>query len=57
MHKNDFIFFKGGVKRAPPKQFEYRCFKNYNKVAFVNDLNGVPWSVIEGIEDIDEQVK
>ena len=55
-HSLIFCVIKGGVKRAPPKQFEYRCFKNNNKVAFVNDLNGVPWSVIEGIEDIDEQV-
>ena len=40
----------------PPKQFEYRCFKTYNKEVFVSDLNAVPWSVIEGVEDIDEQV-
>ena len=39
----------------PPKEFEYRCFKNYSKAAFVNDLNGVPSSAIEGEEDTDEQ--
>ncbi len=55
-HSLIFCVIKGGVKRVPPKQFEYRCFKNYSKAAFVNDLNAVPWSVIEGVEDIDEQV-
>ena len=55
-HSLIFCVIKGGVQRVPPKQFEYRCFKTYNKEVFVSDLNAVPWSVIEGVEDIDEQV-
>lgn len=51
-----FCVIKGGVKRVPPKQFEYRCFKNYSKAAFVNDLDRVPCSAIKGVDDIDEQV-
>lgn len=47
-HSLIFCVIKGGVQRVPPRQFEFRCFKNCNKDAFVNDLNAaVPWSVID----------
>ena len=49
-----FCVMKGGVPKLPPKKFEYRSFKNYNKDAFINDLSQVPWSVISGMENIDD---
>ena len=44
---------KGGVPKIPPKKFEYRSFKNYNKSEFITDLNQVPWSVVDGVENVD----
>ena len=40
----------------PCKVIEYRCFKNYNKEAFLHDLSIIPWSVIEGARDADDAV-
>ena len=47
---------KGGVPKIPPKKFEYRSFKNYNKSEFIKDLNQVPWSVVDGVENVDVAV-
>jgi len=47
---------KGGVQKLPPRKFEYRSFKNYNKTEFINDLNEVPWSVVDGVENVDDAV-
>jgi len=37
-----FCVMKAGVPKLPPRKFEYRSFKNYNKNAFVDDLNQAP---------------
>ena len=47
---------KGGVPKIPPKKFEYRSFKNYNKSEFIKDLNQVPWSVVDGVENVNVAV-
>ena len=46
-HNVIFCVVKGGVKKLPPKVFEYRSFKSYEKKAFIRDLEQVPWSVID----------
>ena len=51
-----FCVMKGGVKKLPPKVFEYRSFKSYEKKAFINDLKQVSWSITEGVGDIDDTV-
>ena len=53
-HSVVFCTIKGGVKKLPPKVFEYRCFKNYDKDAFLKDLNYVPWSIIESTNDVND---
>ena len=55
-HNVIFCVVKGGVKKLPPKVFEYRSFKSYEKKAFIKDLEQVPWSIIEGVGDIDDTV-
>jgi len=47
---------KGGVKKLPPKVFEYRSFKSYEKKAFIDDLEQIPWSVIERVGDIHDTI-
>ena len=51
-----FCVMKGGVEKIPPKVFEYRSFKSYEKKAFINDLKQVSWSITEGVGDIDDTV-
>lgn len=55
-HSLVFCVMKGGVPKHPPRKFEYRSFKNYNKTEFINDLNQVPWSVVDGVENVDDAV-
>ena len=55
-HSIVFCTLKGGVKKFPPKLLEYRCFKNYNKEAFLRDLSNTPWSIIESANDVDDAV-
>ena len=47
---------KCSVPKLTPTKFEYRSFKNYNKESFVKELSQVPWSVIDGVDDIDDAV-
>ena len=47
---------KGGAPKLPPRKFEHRSFKNDNKMEFVNDLSQVPWSVIDGVENVSDAV-
>lgn len=47
---------KSGVTKAPPKSFEFRSYKSYNKDAFVNDLKQVPWSIVDSVSEIDDCV-
>ncbi|RMX41187.1 hypothetical protein pdam_00022391 [Pocillopora damicornis] len=47
---------KGGIPKIPPKKFECQSFKNYNKSEFIKDLNQVPWSVVNGVENVDVAV-
>ena len=55
-HSLVFCVMKGGVPKVPPRKFEYQSFKNYDKMKFINDLNQVPWSVIDGVENVDDAI-
>ena len=55
-HSLTYCVMKCGVPKQPPRKFEYRSFKSYNKESFVRDLSEVPWSIIESINDIDDAV-
>ena len=48
---------KSGVPKTIPKVLNYRCYKTYDKNAFVNDLSGVDWNQIMDTNDnIDDAV-
>ena len=55
-HSLVFCVMKGALPNLPPRKFEYRSFKNYNKMEVINDLNQVPWSVVDGVENVDDAV-
>ena len=45
------------MKRNSHKSIKYRSFKNFDEIAFLNDLLTVPWSEIEMFNDIDESLE
>ena len=55
-HNPVFSVLKGGVKKMPPKVFEYRSFKNFEKDRFLRHLKNIPWSSIESVQDIDDGI-
>ena len=55
-HNPVFCVLKGGVKKLPPKVFQYPSFKNFEKDRFLLNLKNVPWSSIESVEDIDDAI-
>ena len=55
-HSLVYCVVKGGIPKLPPKRIEYRSFKNYTKDAFVKDLSQVPWSIIGGVESVNDGV-
>ena len=46
-HSIIFCVMKAGVKKAPPRIYETRSFKNYDQSAFVRDLAQSSWSVVD----------
>ena len=41
-HSIIYCVMKGGVRRAPPRIYEARSYKNYDKSAFIKDLRETP---------------
>ena len=55
-HSLVYCVVKSGVKKAPPRTIEYRSYKSFNANTFIQDLNNVPWHVVESESDIDSAV-
>ena len=43
-------------KTSQHQTITYRSFKNFIELNFLNDLNAVPWEIIEHFDDIDNIV-
>jgi hypothetical protein len=46
-HSLVYCVVKSGVKKAPPRTIEYRSYKSFNTNTFIQDMNNVPWHVVE----------
>ena len=55
-HSLIYCIVKAGVPKGKPRTIEYRCYKSYDKEAFVNDLKNVPWSLIENESHVDDAI-
>ena len=53
---NHFLYRFSTFNKKKMKKMVYQSFKSYEKKAFINDLQQVPWNVIEGVGDIDDTV-
>ena len=53
-HSLVYCIMKSDARKSEPRTIEYRSFKHYDKNAFINYLSDVPWSIIDGFEDVDD---
>ena len=56
-HSLVYCILKAGVPRAAPRIIEHRSYKNYNKDAFIRDLNGINWDLINDEPNVELAVK
>ena len=43
-----------GLKPPPPRVIDTRNFKRFNRDTFIEDLNKVPWSLINSFADVED---
>ena len=55
-HSLIYGIFQFGVPKAPPRIVEHRTCKNYNKSAFIKDINELNWTIIDDM-DVDSTIK
>ena len=44
-----------GVRKASSKVIEYRSYESFNADSFINDIENIPWHVVENETNIDDQ--
>ena len=55
-HSVIFAIKKPGICKAPAEIREVRSYKRYNREHFCKDITGIPWSVIESFDVINDAV-
>ena len=53
---HDMVVAVLNLKKSRPKPvyISTRCFKNYNRERFLEDVSNAPWSVLENFEDVED---
>ena len=52
-----YCILKVGMPKGTPRTIEqYRSRKNYNRDAYLNDLNDVPWHLVDNEDNINDAV-
>ena len=51
-----YCILKVGMPKGSPRVIEYRSYKNYNRDDFLNDLNDVPWHLVDNEDNINDAV-
>ena len=55
-HYLAYCLLKVGMPKGTPRTIEYRSYKNYNRDAFLNDLNDVLWHLVDNEDNINDAV-
>ena len=55
-HSLVFCILKVGVTKAKPRIIEFRSYKSYNANTFIEDLNNVPWHVVQNEDNVDDAI-
>ena len=51
-----YCILKVGMPKGTPRTTEYHSDKSYNRDAFLNDLNDVPWHLVDNEDNINDAV-
>ena len=55
-HSLIYCVLKVGMLKGAPRTVEYRSYKTYNRVSFVQDLQNIPWHVVAEVDDTNDAV-
>ena len=55
-HSLIFCVLKSGCPKAPGRPIQYRSYKNYSRLNFVNELDNINWEAVENEPDINAAV-
>ena len=55
-HSLVFCILKVGVTKVKPRIIEFCSYKSYNANTFIEDLNNVPWHVVQNEDNVDDAV-
>jgi hypothetical protein len=55
-HSLVFCILKVGVTKPKPRIIEFCSYKSYNADTFIEDLNNVPWHVVQNEDNVDDAV-
>jgi len=48
--------WKAGVPKDTPRTIEYRSFKRFDESVFIQDLNNVPWHIVDNESNVKDAV-
>ena len=55
-HSLIYCIVKAGVPKATPRTIEYRSYRRCNENAFIQDLNKVPWHIVDDESNVNDAV-
>ena len=55
-HSLIYCSLKVGAPKGTPRTIEYRSYKSYYRVSFVQDLKNIPWQLVADEDDINDAV-
>ena len=51
-----YCIVKAGVAKATPRTIEYRSYRGFDENAFIQDLNNVPWYIVDDENNVNDAV-
>ena len=55
-HSLIYCIVKAGVPKATPRTIEYRSYRRFDENAFIQDLNNVPWHIVDDESNVNDAV-
>ena len=55
-HSLIYCIVKAGVPKATPRTIEYRSYRGFDENAFIQDLNNVPWHIVDDENNVNDAV-
>lgn len=55
-HSLIYCIVKAGVPKATPRTIEYRSYRGFDENSFIQDLNNVPWHIVDDENNVNDAV-